>query len=344
MSYPAHSSDVNGNSPLHVAIKTRAPIKVLEAFKENLGESPFQLVNEQGMNSVHIALVGNNPDVDTVYYLCHVSLKMIKVPLPDGTMPALLAAQKDMPHPLVKKLLLADMPVLFGTQNFRELNDVVLRTHSYSWWHMATLHGDYAPIFDDILTHLASLQEVCALAQEANPDGFFCLFEKANANIRNVFKKNLKFGDRYEVIATFRCLIRDGLLKVCALDWGDRIGWEELCSNNDPHMVENGYIAVTSEGHETEVVYYAHPQREVVLHCCVKDSDQYDKLLEEMYARRKYNFSHLDSQRIYNVHTFDAKKIGCVGEMLCVSFERPLLTLSDVSFCNIKNLYHHFTC
>jgi hypothetical protein len=332
MEFPVNTNDISGNSPLHVAIKTCAPIKVLEAFKEISGDESFHLRSSEGMNAFQVALSAKRPDPSIVYYLSEISVGFIKSAMPDGKMPALVAAQKKMPSPLVKKLILADLPVHLGTQNMRELTNVGLRTHGYTWWHMATKHGEYATVFDEILAHLANIQEICALAQESDPDGYSCLFQKCESSIRNVFKKHLKLGDRYEVIATFRCLIEDGLLKVCALDWGDRIGWEEMAgTNKDPHMVQNGYIEVAPDTNDsTEVVFYSHPQREVVLHCCVKDSDQYDKLEQEMDARRRFNFSHLDTQRIYNVHTFEARKIGCVGEMLCVSFERPLLTLADV--------------
>ena len=100
-------------------------------------------------------------------------------------------------------------------------------------------------------------------------------------------------------------------------------------------MEEDAYAitrAKSSDGNEIEVVYNTHTkvQREVALHCCVKDSDACHDLMDEMEARRKTHFDRDMCQRLFNVHTFDAKKIGCVGEMLCVSFERPLLTLQDV--------------
>ena len=54
----------------------------------------------------------------------------------------------------------------------------------------------------------------------------------------------------------------------------------------------------------------------------------YDSIIN---AREKFNFSHLHSQRLFKVHTASARKIGCSGDMLCLSFERPLLTLQEVS-------------
>jgi hypothetical protein len=260
-------------------------------------------------------------------------------------MPAVYAAEKGMPSYVVKQLLLNDMPIYLGSQNQRELAPVSLRTHRFSWWHLATEYPRYSDVLDDILANYANLHEMVALAQETDPEGFGCLYERAPDTVKSIFKKNLSFGDRYEIIALFRALLLDGMLKLCALDWGDRIAWEELAENEKPSLMdEDGYTTTVAtpgdeNGIETEMKYHTKPQREVLLHCCVKNSSAYYELRDEMDARKRFNFDHDMCQRLFNVHIFDAKKIGCVGEMLCLSFERPILTLQDVSdvyFCMIR--------
>lgn len=340
MDYPIASVDVGGNSPIHVAIKSKAPLGVLQAFKTVFGEFPFQ-PDREDKSPLRIALLMKDKDPDVICFIAQSCPKAAKLQMYDGKQPAVFAAARNYPDKVVKQLLLCDMPIHFGGQSQTGVNDVILRTHSYSWWNIATKYPKYGSVLNDILTNSANLHEVVALAQESDSQGFGCLFESTFGDVKTVFKNNLVFGERYEVIATFRAIVRNGLLKVCALDWGDGIAWEELAATEGslPQLMNDGYTTVNTVGNGTEVVYYSKPQREVLLHCCAKDSDQYQELLEEMDARKKFNFSHIDCQRLYNVHTFDGKRIGCTGPMLCLSFERPLLTLQDVSIIHFTSYF-----
>lgn len=348
LNYPIGSLDIGGNSSVHVAIKSKAPLGVLQAFKKVYGESPFQPDSED-KSPLRLALLMQDVDSDIVSFVAKSCPKAAKSPMFDGQQPAIFAASRNYPENIVKELLLCDMPIIFGGQQQARVNDVMLRTHAYSWWNIATKYPRYANVINEILKTKANLHEIVALAQETDPEGFGCLFESTFGEVKTAFKNNLVFAERYEVIATFRAIAKNGLLKVCALDWGDGIAWEELAAaasdGNLPQLMDDGYTAIDTAGSGTEVVYYSKPQREVLLHCCAKeDVDQYQELVEEMNARKNFNFSHQDAQRLYNVHTFDGAKIGCAGPMLCLSFERPLLTLQDVSTAALYMLFalHHF--
>jgi hypothetical protein len=314
-------------------------LQILQAFQTIFGRSPFFKEDNDGKSPLQIAMAMKEMNPDIIYFISCAAPNLTKLPVleSDGLMPAVYAAEKGMPSYLVKQLLLNDMPIYFGSKNQRELAPVTLRTHRFSWWHIATRYPKYSDVLDDILANHANLHEIVVLAQETDPEGFGCLYEKAIDKVKNVFKKNLSFGDRYEVIALFRAIVIDGVLKVCALDWGDRIAWEELAENESPSMMDENSYATTlasaagENSIETEIVYYQKPQREVLLHCCIKGSPGYYELRDEMDARKRFNFDHEMCQRLFNVHTFDAEKIGCKGEMLCLSLERPILTLQDVS-------------
>lgn len=332
-------SSTTGNAPIHIAIKTNAPLSILEAFQTIFGRSPFFKEDHDGKSTLQIAMSMKEMNQDIIHFISCAAPHLTKSPVVDGdgVMPAVYAAEKGMPSYVVKQLLLNDMPIYFGSRNQRELAPVALRTHRFSWWHIATTYPKYSEVLDDILANHANLHEIVALAQETDPEGFGCLYEKASEKVKGIFKKNLSFGDRYEVIALFRAIVTDGMLKVCALDWGDRIAWEELSENESPSLMDENSYATTvaipggENGIETEIVYHKKPQREVLLHCCVKGSSAYDELRDEMDSRKRFNFDHGSCQRLFNVHTFDAQKIGCKGEMLCLSLERPILTLQDVS-------------
>ena len=341
LDYPIGSIDVSGNAAIHIAIKTRAPVKVLQSFKIVFGNEPFYKVDADDRSALQIAISMKDIDPAIVFFLSYAAPLTAKVPLPrtGGIMPAVYAAQKEMPDYVVKQLLLSDMPIHFLQHDRAELAPVVLRTHKFSWWTIATRFPKYASVLDDILVNQASLHETVLLAQETDMEGFGCLYESAVGQVKTAFKNNLLFGERYEVIAMSRAIVQDSLLKVCALDWGDRIAWEEngakekvsTSFKDDGHATTRAKLSNENEN-EIEIVYntYTKVQREVVLHCCVKGSDAYYDLMDEMESRRKIHFDRDMSQRLFNVHTFEAKKIGCVGEMSCFSFERPLLTLQDV--------------
>ena len=221
LEYPIGSIDVSGNAPVHIAIKTRAPANVLQSFKSVFGNDPFYKVDADDRSALQIALTMKDIDPSIVFFLSYAAPLTAKSPLPKtaGIMPAVYAAQKGMPDYVVKQLLLSDMPIHFLQHDRTELAPVILRTHRFSWWHIATKFPKYASVLDDILANQASLHETVALAQETDTEGYGCLYESAVGHVKNSFKNNLVFGDRYEVIAMFRAIVQDSLLKVCALDW-----------------------------------------------------------------------------------------------------------------------------
>ena len=197
-------------------------------------------------------------------------------------------------------------------------------------------------MIDDILSKYASLPEVIALAQTPDPNGASSVLEQAHRDVKAVIHKNLRFCERYELITQKRAKIQDGILEIMAMDFGSGIGWEEMIGKISSHRpVRNGYTAVS--GHGTygsggsgggfEVVYYPQPEREVLLLCCLKHSDGFHNLVEEMDIRKSFNFSHIECQRLYNVHVLNGVKLGCSGEMICLALERPVLTLLEVSAC-----------
>lgn len=323
---------------MHIAVKTKAPLQVLQAFGNVCGEQIFYQLDDSNNDAFQISICAESPDIDAVTFIAKVAPKSLKKMLPNGKMPAVYAAEKSMCDDLVKQLLLADMPLHFRGKKQTEIKDVILRTHSYSWWNLCTQHHQYANVINDILEKEANTNEIVALSQETDPDGFGNLLESCYSEVRDIFKRYLVFGKRYEILSNYRALTVDGIMKLCAMDWGDRIAWEEFAGKGStPKIHTDGYTTVEdgNQNEGAEVVYYMNPQREVVLYCCLKNSKWYKELLEEMEARKRFNFSHSDSQRLYNVHIFDAQAIGCVGEILCLSFERPLMTLQDVSPCFI---------
>lgn len=304
-----------GNTPLHVAIKTKAPLAVIKVLHAELGSEPFCQADSSKVFPLQMALSMKNVDPDVVKFICNAAPRIMKKQMTNGMMPVRMAAEQGLPREIIKELLLADSPIKFMPA-MPTLKEVTLRIHSHSWWHIAISEGKYAPVIDEILSEMASIHEIVSLCQEPDLNGYSSMFERAHSSIRTVLNKNLVFCDRYKVEPEYKATITGELLLLCAT--------ETLVEETQPRKGKEGHVPTPSPQQQ---------QREVLLHCCVKGSKEYNDLVHEINAREKFNFSHLHSQRLFKVHTDSARKIGCSGDMLCLSFERPLLTLQEVSTC-----------
>ncbi len=273
-----------------------------------LGSEPFMVADRTQIYPLQMAMSINGVNPDIVKLICKASPRIMKKEMTNGMMPVCMAAEQGMPHCIVKELLLADSPVKFMPL-LPQLRDVVLRVHSQSWWRLA-ISGKYASVIDDVLSNMASIHEIVLLCQEPDLNGYSSLFEMAHIDVKNVLRKNLIFCDRYRVAPEYKATVVKGLLMLCAIE-----------------IPEDTY----NTNHVNRTYHQLEPNREVLLHCSVKGSIEHEELVEEMQARNKFEFSPLHSQKLYQVHTVSAKKIGCTGEMLCLAFERPLLTLQEVS-------------
>lgn len=274
-----------------------------------LGSEPFMVADRTQIYPLQMAMSINGVDPDVVQFICKTSPKIMKKEMTNGMMPVCMAAEQGMPPSIIKELLLADSPVKFMPL-LPQLRDVVLRVHSQSWWRLA-ISGKYASVIDDVLSNMASIHEIVSLCQEPDLNGYSSLFEMAHIDVKNILRKNLIFCDRYKVAPEYKATVVKGLLMLCAIE-----------------IPENAYNA----NHNNNKTYHqAEPNREVLLHCSVTGSVEHEELVEEMQARDKFEFSPLHSQKLYQVHTVSAKRIGCTGEMLCLAFERPVLTLQEVS-------------
>ncbi len=311
-----------GNTPLHIAIKTKAPLPVIKVIHNELGSEPFCQADSNKVYPLQMAMSMNNVDPDVVRFICTAAPRIMKKQMTNGMMPVRMAAEQGLPNDVVKELLLADSPIKFMPL-MPQLREVALRVHSHSWWHIAISQGKYAPVIDEILSEKATIHEIVALCQEPDLNGYSSMYERSTRDVKEALRKNLVFCDRYKIAPEYKASIVGGLLLLCATDAHDE-------NQNSKRGAVYSPLSITHEIQQ-HVQQQVQQQREVLLHCSAKGSQEYNELVDEINAREKFNFSHLHSQRLYKVHTVSAKKIGCSGNMLCLAFERPLLTLQEVS-------------
>jgi hypothetical protein len=302
-------SSISGNTPLHVAIKTKAPLSVIKAIHSELGSEPFIIADRNRVFPLQMSLSIKKSDPETVRFICSAAPKIMKQQMTNGMMPVRMGAEQNMPNDIIKQLLLADSPVNFMPLQ-PQLRDAVLRIHSHSWWHLAINNAKYASVIDEILSEKASIHDIVSLCQEPDVNGYSSLLESADYDVGTILMKNLTFCDKYKVAPEYKVSLVKGVLLLCALEIPEAGGW------NTHTISEN---------------------REVLLHCCIKGSIQYNELIDEVKARDEFEFSPLYSQKLHNVHNVNAKKVGCTGEMVCLAFERPLLTLQEVRSFYIFN-------
>lgn len=310
------SYDNNGNTPLHIALKTRAPLSVIKMIHSEIGPEPFSVADSKKVYPLQMAMSIKDIDPEIVLFICSAAPGIMKKTVTNGMMPVCMAAEQNMPEKVIKTLLLADPPVKFMPL-LPNLRDVVLRTHSQSWWLLAISNSSvkYTSVINEILFEMASIHEIVSLCQEPDINGYSSLLDRANYTVRSTLMKNLDFCERYKVSPEYRATVVKGLLLLCAVDTREEGDFDKR------NVRSAGYVPSSLSTSQ---------YREVLLHCAVQGSDEYTELLKEISAREKYNFSPLHSQQLYNIHNLSAKKIGCSGEMLCVAFERPILTLQEI--------------
>jgi len=328
--------DKNGNSPLHVAIKTKAPHEIIEELFHRWGTTEaFSQQDGAGMYPLHMALILHEANPKVIDIISKAAPSTITIPLKDGLMPARLAIERLMPGYIVKDLVLADMPVRLGNINNYSMSEVIFQRHNHSWWFLGIRHDKYKDVIDEIFTTRAKVPEIIALAQVTDPNGTSTLFDEAHSSVQDIIKKHLRFCERYELVTLKKAKIIKGVLMLRAIDHGKDINWEEIESKhgNNPKPCNNGYTTVDYDIADTncfEVILYDRPERDVILHCCPEDSDVYDELMEEIQIRTDIEFSQTECQRLFNSHVVDGERIGCPGDIICLAFERPLMTLNDI--------------
>ena len=303
-------------------------MEVIKVIYSELGSEPFCQADKNKVYPLQMAMSMKNIDPEIVKFICTSAPRIMKKQMTNGMMPVRMAAEQGLPQGIVKELLLADSPIKFMPLT-PQLREAVLRIHSHSWWHIIRSEGRYAPVVDQILSEMASIHEIVSLCQEPDLNGYSSMFERAHRDVKDVLNKNLIFCDRYKIAPEYKATIIGGLLLLCAIDTH---GGQTVQRNKRGV----GYVPTASSLQQ---------HREVLLHCCVKGSKEYNEIVDEINAREKFNFSHLHSQELFKVHSLSADKIGCSGDMLCLAFERPLLTLQEVSQNEFDNLLqNHVSC
>ena len=123
---------VVGNSPLHVAIKTKAPIGVLQVFHSEIGKDTFSTMDKDNRYPLHIALSMEKVNSRVVSLVAAAGPKIMRQAI-GGYSPATLAAERGLSTTLVKQLLLGDMPITFSKKQQNSiLNGVQRQVHANS--------------------------------------------------------------------------------------------------------------------------------------------------------------------------------------------------------------------
>ena len=125
-------SSTIGNSPLHVAIKTKAPLEVLHVFKTEASEDVFSTMDKDKRYPLHIALSMEKVDSRVVSLIASGCPNIMRQSI-GGYSPATLAAERGLSTTLVKQLLLGDMPIKFAKKQQNSiLNGVEHQVNAHS--------------------------------------------------------------------------------------------------------------------------------------------------------------------------------------------------------------------
>ena len=210
--------DRNGNSPLHVAIKTKAPHEaVSELFHGCDTTEAFSQQDGDGMYPLHMALIVHDSSPKVIAIICKAAPSIMSIPFKDSLMPARLAIKRLLPGDIVQDLVLADMPIKLGNIINGNVSDVVFQRHNHSWWFLGIRQDKCKDVIDYIFTNRASVPEIITLAQVNDPNGTSSLYDGAHHTVQSIIKNHLRFCKRYELVTLKKPQIIDVVLKLCAI-------------------------------------------------------------------------------------------------------------------------------
>eukprot|EP00588_Corethron_pennatum_P024551 CAMPEP_0194317548 /NCGR_PEP_ID=MMETSP0171-20130528/14290_1 /TAXON_ID=218684 /ORGANISM="Corethron pennatum, Strain L29A3" /LENGTH=1191 /DNA_ID=CAMNT_0039074193 /DNA_START=158 /DNA_END=3729 /DNA_ORIENTATION=+ len=220
------TNDADGQSPLHLAIKSRAPFDVIESFYICDAQRAFVQRNASDDLPIHTSL--SLPDIDpTVVKIILKSAEFTGGVIGGSKLvPIQLAIKRGMQVDIVKLLLLSDFPFQENSI-YSGSSDVKFVEHGHSWWHLLCSHsGPYLKVVEEILKEF-SQAHVIKLKQLTGPDGSTFLIDSVNDDVKLMFSQLLQFYGRYELVETMDPILSSRADEYLVLDYGSEASYTE---------------------------------------------------------------------------------------------------------------------
>uniref|UniRef100_A0A7S1G3W0 Protein kinase domain-containing protein n=1 Tax=Corethron hystrix TaxID=216773 RepID=A0A7S1G3W0_9STRA len=318
------SLDVDGSSPLHLAIKSKGSPQIITAFQAKADIKLFLQPNGDGDLPLHVALTTSDVSPISISSIVKAAEFAGGVPTSTGAMPVALAVKQDMPNHTIKAIMLADMPIDIGTRLQAGNEHVVRRQHGHSWWHVVVENGKkYEKIVEEIFSKHATKSQIIALARTLGPNESGKVIDNACHDIKVLFQKHLRFYSRYELSTAVPPRCTNTVEVFHAIDHGPDSGPRPSPKSDQGG---NDYMGDVTFKHWTKV-------RQVVLRCFSSPSS----FNSELHVRKRYSLSSDYVEEILNTHNDNNYKQYAFnsGKLFCICYEKPDHTLAEIFSKNI---------
>jgi len=318
----ASKLDTDGNSPLHLAIKSLSSYKVICSFQE-ASESfvrVFLQPDATGSLPIHIALNTLGVDSRVVASIIKAAPFTGAVPTAAGVMPIRLATMHKMPNDIVKALLVTDMPIDLGARKQLGMKPIINRQHGHSWWHITVECNDkYFQVVESVLSTMTNQPQIIALARTLGPDGKTRVIEAVSSSCSKLFSRLLQFCDRYELMTGKACYAENDVQIFHALDCNSK-----RFDDSDDGSKEEWNSNFTSKKRNKDG---GDPQ-EVILRCFYFE----ETFQSEINVRDQYKLSSNHTESVLRTHCAEdyQKYAFSAGRLHCIAFECYDHTLSEV--------------
>jgi len=259
----------NGDPPLSILIKCRAPAEAIKVFTSTSHSNSslarlFVQHDQNNDNPLHVALkLTPVADVDVISLI--LSLAPFTASTQDGTgkMPIRYGTCQRLPEKVIRQMLARDMPIQIGAEPYSTQKStrssssvglfrrkgsglarhVVGKSHHHSFWHILMECDDkYIDMVQSFLSEEATHAQIVTLARQIGPDGTSVLINCVSDKCKLVFHTLLRFYDRYEILLSSKDTevkaedLVDGVQTFHALDHG--LTSDIIAKDKDPLDLE----------------------------------------------------------------------------------------------------------
>eukprot|EP00587_Corethron_hystrix_P000971 CAMPEP_0113306578 /NCGR_PEP_ID=MMETSP0010_2-20120614/5772_1 /TAXON_ID=216773 ORGANISM="Corethron hystrix, Strain 308" /NCGR_SAMPLE_ID=MMETSP0010_2 /ASSEMBLY_ACC=CAM_ASM_000155 /LENGTH=1123 /DNA_ID=CAMNT_0000161271 /DNA_START=281 /DNA_END=3652 /DNA_ORIENTATION=- /assembly_acc=CAM_ASM_000155 len=325
--YDVLTNDIDGQNPLHLAIRSRAPFDVVESFYLCDALRAFVQTNSAGDLPIHSSL--SLPDIDPTIVKIVLKAAEFTGGVQGGSqlVPIQLAMKRGMPDEIIKLLLLSDFPFDSSTIG-EELPQLKPVEHGHSWWHILCSHVEYLVIVEEILRGV-SQAHIIFLKYMTGPDGSTILNDAVNREVQFMFHRLLQFHGRYELIATIDPILASRSRVFHVVDYGSESAFLEQSQKQNVELDNSTENELNNDNIDVD----NGSKRKVELHVFHNASAFYS----EAKVREWYN---LDPAYVVDILESHCEENYDDGQkpFYCISYEKEDYVLQDFYIeCRSKN-------
>ena len=340
-----------GNSPLHLALKHKAPYEAIESIvqdQNNIFLDIYLQPDAKGDLPLHTCL--KHPrSVDSRLALAFIEASPFTSTCPngEGLMPIQLATSSNADNELIQALLEADLPIEVCRDappslatTFDATKPIAERQHGNSWWHVAIdCQDQYIDLIDQIISSLG-LAEIVALSKATGRDSTTTTRQAAPPQLAALFRRYLSFLDNYTLVGETN--VGNGIITTMAFDHDFSNESETDVLPDASALVYRGgfsemkgrQISADDDAEEGFEIALAPPNKRIRYDkkntgmVCVRCYDLKERYMDELKVRQTLEDAHTTPSATFVeaiLHSFESPAF-----LSCLVFQQQRHTLAEL--------------